>query len=94
MDKHRIRDQGYRDYFNITADFIFPKIKSGIVFNPTARSYKTGRCMFLRKAVKITIRTVNGQLAYLTGKDLPLAESTTYIHYLTPKQYTVLLLLT
>jgi hypothetical protein len=94
MDKLQIIGLNYRDYFNITADRTFPKIKSGIMLNPWARSYKTGRCMFLRKGVKITIGTANGQLVYLNGKDLPINKSPTYTYYLTPKQYTVLLLLT
>jgi hypothetical protein len=94
MDKRQIRGLNYRDYFNITADFTFPKMKSGIMLNPWARAYKTGRCMFLRKGVKITIGTTNGQLAYITGKDLPIDTSPTYTYYLTPKQYTMLLLLT
>jgi hypothetical protein len=94
MDKHQIRDLNYRDYFNITADFTFPKMTSGIVFNPRARSYKTGRCMFLRKAVKITIGTTNYQLVYDGEQEHLVHRSPTYTYYLTPKQYTVLLLLT
>jgi hypothetical protein len=83
----------YRDYFNITADFTFPKEKQGIIFNPRARAYKTGRRMFLRRGVKYTIGTSNGQMVYQDGTDYPLGKSPTYTYYLTPKQYTMLLLL-